>query len=147
MFVTKNDQNYETFLLDLLVPKVKEFRGLSFRHQQGYSVFDFHGYKKDELVAEVDVKVREAASADYKDYFVSQTKVGRMRKNQRYSFYMIYYFKKDHRVKVYDLRECQRRGCLKEKKIQFKHKRSGEQIEKAVFSLPRGQWIFDAFIL
>ena len=143
LFATAEDQSHEEHILEHVKPHIEDFDSLTFEHQTGASLFDFHGFYTGVQVCEVDVKVRDAFSETFKDYFISTDKIHRMRAKPDLSFYMIFYFTKDRRVRVYNLRSC----ALEEKEISFTHKRSGELIEKKVSSVPAGQFIFDAYIL
>lgn len=143
MFVTEIDQSYEKYILNLLLPKVPEFKFLTARSLGGASIYDFSAFKKDEQVAELDIKVRDERSDTYKDYFISKEKIIRLRKNPSLNFYVIYYFKGDKKIRIYDLRRCQ----LEERWIKFIHKRSGEPVESLVFCIPAGQFMFEAYLM
>lgn len=142
-FVTENDQSREEQIFKQIKFYIPALKDLTFKHQTGTSIFDYHGYKDNKLVCKVDVKVRDYSADDFEDYFVGRDKVQEMRAKPTLAFYMVFFFTKDRRVRVYNLRDCN----LEEKDIGFTHKRSGEYIEKRIFVLWRGCFIFEAFLL
>ena len=135
MFVNEQDQQFETWVFESIHNHL--FPGTAFKHALGASIFDFISLNGQ---IELDVKVRDCESTAYPDYFVSADKVRRMKQYPLKSFYVAYYFLKDQKVRVYNLSE------LEEREIEFKHKRSGENIKSHVFCINSAAHLLDAYL-
>jgi len=136
MLVNELDYENESDVLEAIKDTFLPFKDLTFIHKTGASVFDFFGYYGSKKAMEVDVKVRDATAYQYPTLFVSRDKVDYVMHNQTTEFYLVYYFKKSFICRIYHLNNME----VSEKEIAFKHKRTGEFMEKRVFEVPTGQF-------
>lgn len=126
--------------MKFIKPDVPELANVEYRGTGTVDIYDFIGYINGEPKLEVDVKVRDASSKNAESYLISKEKVYRMRNNPGRSFYMIYLFEKDMVIKVFDLRRCDQ--FLREKVLEFTHKRSGERLKQLVYVVPMSEAIY-----
>lgn len=134
MHVTKQDHENERRVANLVKKYVDHFSDIEFaQNTDPASPFDFLGYHAGVLLLTAEVKVRDIASNQYPDFFISKEKFEEVCQSQsNLAHYIFYWFKKDRVLAIYDLRHSR----LKPKQLSFKHKRSGENLEQLVYCVP-----------
>lgn len=140
IFVNAGDHSNEEKVLKFVKPDVPELATAEYKATGTVDIYDFVGFINGTPQLEVDVKVRTASSKTADSYLISKEKVYRMRNTPDRSFYMIYLFEKDMVVKVFNLRRCDQ--FLRERVIEFTHKRSGERLKQLVFIVPMSEAIY-----
>lgn len=141
LYGTKEDEDNEKYILDILQDYIVDFGDLEFRHKKGTSTFDYHGYKDGKARIGIDVKIRDIASDDYENYFLPISKY-KYAQNKNGTFYMCYCFLKDRKIRLYGLSDPE----IKEKEITFFHKRAKKKITKEVCLIPARNFVWEAYL-
>lgn len=134
MYVTEDDTDSERKVVRYVkrTSRLPDFTGVTFKQNRDpAAIFDFNGYRDDLLVLKLDVKIRDIASTDYPDYFISMEKYDEFRVGLC-KYYMLYGFKKDRSILVFDLARC---GITKRESQTIQHKRAGIPVTGPVYTV------------
>lgn len=143
MEVTPRDESNERFVLKLTKKHIPALRLVKLVQARGVSLFDFWGFRNEIKTVGIDVKVRDIPSNKFKDYFISKDKIYMVRAKPEMDFYVIYYFKGDHVLKVFNLREVDLGEC----DLEFTHKRTGKLLRQNLYTIPSYQHCFRALLI
>ena len=143
MWVNNKDlENEKTILKEVkdLVPKIKDYDWQQSKSKS--ALYDFRGYCSGEVVAGLDVKVRDIGVNQYPNYFISSDKVKVVREHPEYDFFVVYYFEASGVVRIYHLNDLE----LPEKELNFKHKRAGHNMKSIVHLVDAGQFCGEVYL-
>ena len=137
---TARDLRNERVIIRILEGSFPVFKSVDLKQAGRASLFDFQGFKGDQVILEVDVKVRDYASDRFKDLFVSTNKVNYVKENLEREYYVAFYFKGDYVLRVYYLNDMD----METYDLEFTHKRTKKEMKQKVFKIPADNHCFEA---
>lgn len=146
MFVNADDQSNELDVMSAAKGIFAPFKDFDFVQNKGAAIFDFSGVRNDVVEIYVDVKCRDIFADAYPNYFVSGDKVEFAKKTAA-DCYVIYYFSREAKVRIFNLQELIVTESLEERVLDFHHKRADEDMTKKVWLVPRWRKIFEFYII
>lgn len=135
MFVTKTDNKLEQQYLDMYCARsqMHDFEDVQFvQNTDRAGIFDFFGYRDNEIVLKLDVKVRDIRSDQYKDFFISKEKVHEATSPNKIIYYMLYVFTGDNQMRLFNLAFCDFK-LVKDQKIH--HRRANKEMTGDVYTI------------
>lgn len=136
LYVNRQDESNEQEVLTAVSSVFPDFSGIQFLHQYGISPFDFQGFINGRLEVACDVKVRDIHHNLYRDYFVSEDKVGWM-ESHGIPCYVVYSFLPTRRIRVFMLNGLD----MDRRVIRFHHKRADRDMERSVYCVPSSRFV------